>query len=125
MCLGLISEPGISSQERTFFRHLMKTMKHDQRHIKRTVHNAILDMYIEMSLVLQHIQESDLESVYRESSSPQGSDTLSNDEENINNVLKPLWRKHYQNILAGVESSVRQMRYTVLKLVNKQLMVMR
>lgn len=43
-----------------------------------------------------------------------GVEMRSGEEEDLNKMLLPLWRKHYREIITNLNKNVKDMRYTVL-----------
>lgn len=91
-------------------------MQDNQRRINNGVYHNVRSLYFAVSGQLRGFQreyENENES-WRE-----GSETPSNDDDDVNRKLKPIWKKHYRDIIRDLKRDVREMRYRVLALLNR------
>ena len=104
-----------------FFKQLARTMIRNQRRIRQQVQNSVKHLYVGITRQIRRQQESDTESIlYNEAVNP-NAELPSHDDDDINRLLIPIWRRQYSDLIRNVGRDVKHMRYQVLMMVNRHL----
>ena len=93
-------------------------MQKSQRRITNGLYRNIKALYTTVS---GHLKGFHHEYENENESGREGNEILSNDDDDMNRKLKPVWKKHYNDIVSNLKRDVRNMRYRVLALLNRHL----
>ena len=105
---------------RIFFKELARSMRKDQRVIRQRVKQAIKFLYTSVSRRIGNYQETEGENEMTHATNLMG-EIPSNDDDDLNRQLKPLWLLQYRSMVRDLETNIKRMRYKVLMMVNRHL----